>query len=146
MVHALEQIHRLLTPSGVLIDIHPHPEPEAVAVLQAGNAVFSEPMDEAESEDVLAAEHALNEVVRRGLFVTDRAEEFEFITHASSADELRDFWTEVMAFDDRPADAAELEREQRIYARLELARQAAGDGATVAMMERCQMTRLTPVG
>lgn len=145
MVHALREIHRLLRPAGILIDIHPHPEPEQVALLRSGRAIYAEPMDEFESEDVLAAERALAEVVRLGIFDRERAEEFEFITHADSVRELRDCWDEVMAFDDQPPDEAVLEYEDAIYTRLDQQLRAAGDGAAVAMLERCQISRLRPL-
>lgn len=145
MVHALREIHRLLRPAGILIDIHPHPEPEQAAVLHSGQAMHTEAMDEFESEDVKVAERALAEVVRSGVFVRERTEEFEFITHADSAQELHDCWDEVMAFDCENVDDAVLEREAQIFARLDQRRHAAGEGATVAMLERCRITRLRPV-
>lgn len=145
MVHALEQIHYLVSPAGVLIDIHPFPEGAVVTALQGGRVLFSEREREADEEDVLAADWALGEVLRRGSYIRDRAEEFEFGTHAASVLELRKFWEEVNAFDDEPREAAQLAREERIYGRIEAIMQFADAGATVAMLERCRIARLRPV-
>src|SRR5919204_397683 len=43
MVHALEEIHRLLRPAGTLIEIHPAIGSPFVEVRSGGNVAFSEP-------------------------------------------------------------------------------------------------------
>ena len=43
MVHALEEIQRLLRPGGSLIDIHPFPEVPLIEVYQGGRVLFAEP-------------------------------------------------------------------------------------------------------
>lgn len=146
MVHALEHIHRLLKPDGLLIDIHPLPEGALVTAYHGGSVIFSEREHDDESEDVLAAERALKEVLRRGLYVRERDEQFEFLTHASSVAELRDFLEEASAFDDEPPEPAQLAREEQIYARVEQAMREAGANATVALVERSRMARLRPLG
>jgi hypothetical protein len=90
MVHALEKIHDLLQPTGILIDIHPFPEPPSLLVRVAD--VIHEAGWVRESDDYLAyeqADRALTEVIERGLFMLERRAQFRFTTHAPSLDDLR---------------------------------------------------------
>lgn len=142
MVHALEEIHRLLRPSGTLIDIHPIRD--TLEVHQSGEVLFSEPTPSS-FEDVRQAEEALAQVVGRGLFVVDRSGEFDFLTYGSSAAELRDFWARANAYDTRPHDATEVAREAELYARAAETMQAAGGGTEIASHEKARITCLRPV-
>jgi SAM-dependent methyltransferase len=91
MVPALEEAHRLLGPSGTLIDIHPVFGTARVEVHCAGQVVFAEPASASPDEGVLQADEALAHVVARGLFVSERHREFDFRVYGSSGDELGDF-------------------------------------------------------
>ena len=42
MVHALTEIHRMLVPTGCLIDIHPFAEPYLIEVQKDGKVIFAE--------------------------------------------------------------------------------------------------------
>jgi SAM-dependent methyltransferase len=97
MVPALEEAHRLLGPSGTLIDIHPVSGTAQVEVHCAGQVVFAEPASACADEGELHADEALAHVVARGLFVSDRHMEFDFRVYGSSGDELRDFLAEADA-------------------------------------------------
>lgn len=138
MVHALEEIHRLLAPDGRLLDIHPFAEPPLVEIHQAGRITFSEPAPDYPVADVQNAEKALAHVVRKGLFAVEREGAFHFRTYASSVAELTDFlagqggWTEEKA----------TERERAMATHVEQRLAAAGEGAEVALHERVQMTLL----
>ena len=55
MVHALEEIHRLLKPDGMLINIHPVPEGYFIKVIQGDRTLFAERKRETCSEDVIHA-------------------------------------------------------------------------------------------
>jgi SAM-dependent methyltransferase len=145
MVHALEEIHRLLKPGGILIDIHPVPEGYFIKALQGDRILFAERRREPCSEDVLHAEDALAECVERNLFAVDRRAEFDFLTYASSVRELRDYWEELNAFEDEPKDEAIITREEDLYAQVEEIMQASGAGAEVAIHERVRIARLRPV-
>jgi hypothetical protein len=95
MVHALEHIRSLLKPGGVLIDIHPNGQPPPV-VVRCGDVVqtvgtIHEDDDFVEYEQANAA---LNDVLGRGLYTCERAEEFAFVTHTASIDELRGYLAE----------------------------------------------------
>jgi hypothetical protein len=90
MVHALEKIHDLLSPTGVLVDIHPSAEPPSILVRVAGaihEAGWLRETDEyIEYEQ---ADQALAQVIERGLFRLERRGVFRFTTHAPSLEDLR---------------------------------------------------------
>ncbi len=144
MVHALEQIRRLLRPDGILVDIHPVPEGPTIEAYQGDRLLFSERKRETCSERGLHAENALAQVVRRGLFIVERRMEFDFQTYASSVHELRAYWGERNAYDDYPKDEAMVAREEVLYAQVEEILQASGAGAEVAIHERARIARLRP--
>ena len=146
MVHALEEIHRLLRPDGSLIDIHPILEAPLIEVFQGGKVLFAEPIPVRDYEDYRQAEDALAQIVLRRLFVIVHSGEFDFLTYGSSVAELRDFVAEANAYDDRPKDAAVATREAELAARVEEIMQAAGEGAEVAYHERGRIARLTRLG
>jgi len=88
MVDALHRAHRLVEPSGWVIDIHPAASDAAVEVgairtgrVDAGDA----PVRHA------AAARALATVVAAGLFAIDRTHHFSFYTYGDSVEELRDY-------------------------------------------------------
>ena len=145
MVHALEEIRRLLKPGGKLIDIHPIPEGFFIKALQRGRILFAERKRETCSDDVLRAEDALAESIVRNLFAVDRRAEFDFLTYAPSVRELRVYWEELNAYDDDPTDETIIAREEELYAQVEQILQASGAGAEVAIHERARIARLRPV-
>ena len=83
MVHALEKVHSLLAPGGILIDIHPFYEAPAIEV-HIDARVTQEGMVQEDTDFVefLQADQALAEVVRQGWFALERAGQFTFLTHA----------------------------------------------------------------
>jgi hypothetical protein len=145
MVHALEEIRRLLKPSGVLIDIHPIPEGYIIMAVQRGRILFAERKLEHCSEDVLCAEEALAESIERNLFAVDRHAEFDFLTYAPSVRELRAYWDELNAYEGDPKDEATIARVEKLYAQVEQIMQETGAGAEVAIHERARIARLRPV-
>jgi len=135
MVHALEEIHRLLKPDGYLIEIHPILETPLVKVFDGSTILFVGPYPGYDyEEDLRQAENALQQIVQRQLFVIERISEFDFLTYGSSIAELQDFWGE-------PAEA----REAELYAQVEKFMQAARNGAKVALHERARISRLMPM-
>jgi hypothetical protein len=93
MVHALEELHRLLRPAGTLIEIHPALEFPFLEVSSNGEVSFSEEDPGFDYEDDSRhAEEAVAVVVGRGVFALDESRRFELRTHASSMEELRDHW------------------------------------------------------
>ena len=145
MVHALEEIHRLLKPGGVLIDIHPIPEGYTIKALERGRILFAKRKRETCSESVLCAEEALAESVERNLFAVDRRAEFDFLTYAPSVRELRAYWDELNAYEDDAKDEATEARVEKLYSQVEQIMQKTGAGAEVAIHERARIARLRPV-
>ena len=144
MVHALEEVQRLLKSDGCLIDIQPLIEAPLLKVYQGSTVIFVEPDPSYDyEEDLRPANAALTQVIQRGLFVIEERSEFDFLTHGSSAQELLDFWGKAGADDDISEDPAE-QRIKGVYARVEEIRQAAGQGAEVALHERARILRLKP--
>jgi len=145
MVHALEEIQRLLKPDGCLIDIHPVREARLIKVHQGGNVLFVEADPGYDYEEGLQqAEDALAQVVQRGLFVIERNSEFELPVYGSSVPELQEFFEERDAYEDSPMDEAVEARVTELYGRVEDIMQAAGGGTEVAYHERARITRLNP--
>ena len=145
MVHALEEIQRMLAPGGCLIDIHPVIEAPLIEVYQRRNVVFvvSDPGYDYE-EGLRQAEDALAQIVQRGLFVIEGSSEFDLITSASSVPELRDYWAKYGAYIEEPKDAAVEARMAETFARVEEAMRRTGEGAEVATHEKARITRLNP--
>lgn len=146
MVHALEEIRRLLRPDGSLIDIHPVLEAPLIKVYQGDRVLFAEPYpgyDDYEV-DLRQAEDALAQIVKRRLFVIERNGDFDFLTYGSSVAELRDFWVKSEAYDDSPTDDVVAAQEAELFARVEEIMQSAGQGAEVADHERARIARLRP--
>src|SRR5215211_4645155 len=107
MVHALEEIHRLLRPAGTLIEIHPALEVPFVEIRSNGEPVFSELDPGYDYEDDLRhAEAAVATVVSRGVFVPEARRRFELRTHAASVDELRQHWDVYGAYDPEEKEEA----------------------------------------
>jgi SAM-dependent methyltransferase len=92
MVHALEEIHRLLKPAGTLIEIHPSVDaPPFVEVRSNGRLSFAEgdPVFDYE-DDLRQADAAVATVLDRSVFVLDDRRGFQLRTYAASVKELRD--------------------------------------------------------
>jgi hypothetical protein len=145
MVHALEQIHRLLQPDGTLIDIRPHPEPSILKVLDGDQILFAEPKRETDHEGVLDSDRAMDEVLEREMFVVEREREFQFTSYGSSAPEIREFWDRYNDYEAEPTQGSKLAFEDRVYARAEEIRKEANTSAEVAIHERVNIARLKPV-
>ncbi len=144
MVHALEEIRRLLRPGGSLIDIHPVPEAPRIEVYQGSRTLFAEPSPDHTDEDYRQADEALAQVIQRRLFVVEGSIEFDFLVYGSSVVELRDFMAEANAYDERLKDEAVTAREAELATRVDEIMGAAGEGAEVAYHERGRIARLRP--
>jgi hypothetical protein len=146
MVHALEEIKRLLRRDACLIDIHPVREAPIIEVRMADQVFFTEPSASYDYDDDLQhAEDALASAIEQALFFLDRSHEFEFVTIASSVVELRDFFAVSGAYDQDPLDEATESRVQELYARVDEVMRTSGENARVVHLERARMSRLDPV-
>jgi len=147
MVHALEEIHRLLKPAGTLIELHPAVDaPPLVEVWSDGKLTFQEkdPVFDYE-EDLRQAEAAVATVIDRGLFVLDERRRFELRTYAASVKEMRDHWAFVGAYDPEEPEEMLLRRRDEMYARARGALERS-PGAEIVYVEPAAMSRLVPVG
>ena len=144
MVHALEEIHRLLRRAGTLIEIHPALESPLLEVSSNGEASFSEVDPGFDYEDdSRRAEDAVAAVVVRGVYILDESRRFELRTHASSMEELQQHWAVADAYDLEEKDAALARRQDEMY------RRARGflersPGAELLYVEPATISRLTP--
>ena len=145
MIPALEETHRLLGPSGTLIDIHPVPGTAEVEVHSAGQVVFAEPASASADEGELHADEALAQAVARGLFVSERHTEFDFRIYGSSGRELRDFLAEADAHSNQAGEEASDAFKSELFARVDRIIAGKAGAAEVAYHERAQVTRLRPV-
>jgi hypothetical protein len=110
MVHALSEVWRILAADGVLLDIRPY-LPFGPLELVAGNEVrILGRLDEAEFDPGdPAADNAVAEVMRRGLFALQRTGSFHSSSYWDSVAELREYlkdWTDVARLPRRLAGEA----------------------------------------
>jgi hypothetical protein len=95
MVHALEKISQLLKSDGILLDIHPTNEPAAMAVRLREQLIPAGWLTE--SDDYVEyewADEALQRMVDDRHFALERVGTFEFVWHADTLNELRDYLAE----------------------------------------------------
>jgi len=138
MVHALEKIHGLVEPGGILLDIHPTPEPPRLEVRLGARTILAgwlkETDDYVEYED---ADAALASAIARGLFAVERQGRFSFVTYADSFAELREYlaeeWKDAV-IDDLTA------------ARIEDLLSAPERDKEVILRESIRIARMKPVG
>ena len=147
MVHALEEIHRLLRPTGVLIDIHAVAEPSPLEIHQGaridlvGSVSVQQWCTDYEQADI-----ALAEIVRRGLFAVERERLFDSPKHYDTVAELRAKLMEDLdryARDTQSVDEAAPDAEA-LAARAEELMRAAASGAELVLSERVHISRLRP--
>jgi hypothetical protein len=145
MVHALEQIHRLLKPSGTLIEIHPSvDEPPLVEVRSTGQLSFSEDDPGFDyKDDLVQAEAAVSTVLDHGVFVLEDRRRFELRTYAASVEELRSYWAVYDAYDPEEKDPALARRQDDMYGRAGEALERS-PGAELVYVEPATMSRLMP--
>jgi SAM-dependent methyltransferase len=145
MVHALEEIHRLLRPEGVLIDIHPAREAPLLEVHAHGRIVVTETYPRAHGDDLVHADEALAEIVRRGVFALEAVRAFEFMTYASSVAELRAFFEAAGAYDTNPIDNQVAARRDAMYGRVEEVRRRTSERAEIGFREPARISRVVPI-
>ena len=147
MVHALEEIHRLLKPTGTLIDIHPVAESAPMEIHQGRKIapVGHLPVPQG-CTDYQQADHALTEIVLRRLFAVERESVFDSVTHDASVAEMRACLKESIdkfARDPQSADDA-VPQVVALAERAEELMQAAVSEAELIVRERTHSSRLRP--
>ena len=79
MVHALQECWRVLEPEGLLIDLRPfHSNPELEVITADRIFVPGHVDDRGGAPDDIAADEAIAEVVRRGLFTLTKQDLFKY--------------------------------------------------------------------
>jgi hypothetical protein len=137
MVHALEKVHSLLEAGGILIDIHPTGEPPAFEVRIDGHVTRAGWLQETDDfVEYIQADDALANVIRRGLFVVERAGRFTFLSHAPNIFELRNYL--LVEYSDAIVDEETVRRVEELYA-------APGRDKEVVLRENVHIARLRPV-
>jgi hypothetical protein len=90
MVNALRETHRVLTSSGVLIDVRPVIAAIVVEVIIAAQAVWAKTVDTYSApDDVAAADAAVQHALSREWLVFETNLAFDFEIYCDSAPELR---------------------------------------------------------
>jgi hypothetical protein len=96
MVHALEEIRRLLVPDGILIDLRPLADNwrvEVVSLREVKRTGRVEDLPEQTNGD-LAANTAMQEVEKRGWFKREQDELFAFVYSWDTPSEMEEFVNE----------------------------------------------------
>ena len=105
MVHALEQIHFLLKPDGVLIDIHPIGEPPPIEVRLGADIHTVGWVREADDYcEYVAATEALKTAVSRHLYTWQKQGTFTYTVYTDTILDLCEYlaetWTDAIIDND----------------------------------------------
>jgi len=148
MVHALEEIHRLLKPNGFLIDIHPIAEHSQIEIHQNGK------IDRVGTlvvhqwcVDFEEADKALAEIIRRGVFAVVEKGSFDTLTYYDTASEMGTALKESIhkyVREGEPVDE-EVSQVETLAVQAEKLLKAAGSGAELVLRERDHIGRLRPI-
>ena len=147
MVHALEEIHRLLKPAGTLIDIHPVAVSSPIEIHQGGKIDLVGQLTVRQwCTDFQQADNALAEIARRGIFAVERADVFDSLIYYDSAAEMRVALKESIEYFDRGDQSTDEEAQQvdRLAARAEELMLDAVSGAELIAHEPTHISRLRP--
>lgn len=88
MVDALRRVQRMVTPTGLVVDVHPTEVPAALYV--DGRSVGDLDADDAPMRHA-AADAAIPAAIDEGLFRKIASTEFVFFTYGDTIEELRDY-------------------------------------------------------
>ncbi len=90
MVHALEESRRVLTHNGRLIDIRPLSSYPPVEVITSNGARLAGRADDSLGiPDDQAANNAIADAVRQGIFFKDAEEQFEFFYYWDTVEQMQ---------------------------------------------------------
>ena len=110
MVHALEEVWRTLTPGGIVLDVRPYLPFGPLELVDQGGVEVLGRLDEAEFDPGdPAADDALAEVMRRGLYSLTQTGSFHYASYWDSVGDMRDYlrdWCDVARLPRRLAGEA----------------------------------------
>lgn len=142
MVHALEEINRLLRPVGTLIEIHPVTG-GWIEVMSDSATVFAESDPGFDPDDELRpTENAVRTVLDRGMFALDADREFDLRVYSSSIRELHDYLSMVGGYDETPTSPKIMHLWEELYQRAEQAMDLVTAEAQVVYGERARISRI----
>lgn len=147
MVHALEEIRRLLKPTGVLIDIHPVAEAPVVEIHQGGKIELVDLLLVRQwISDYQQADNALAKIVQRDLFAVERENVFDSLTHYTTLAEMHTDLKEAIDKYARDAQSASeaMPSVEALAARAEELMADAVSGTELILRERAHISRLKP--
>ena len=148
MVHALEVIHRLLKPSGFLIDIHPVAEHSSIEKHQNGKIDLVGHLKVHQwCVDFEQADEALNEIVQNGKFTVEQKSLFDTLTYYDSAAEMGTSLKEsIQKYTrvDEPVEE-EVQHVEALASRADALMSAAAEGAELVLREKDHISRLKPI-
>lgn len=137
MVHALEIVHDLLIPGGILLDIHPAGDPPSIDLIHDQQRTRVGYLLETDGfVEYFQASAALSEVQQRGLFRLESQASFEFAAYAPTIDDLH-------AYLDENWSDAQLAPEVIAWCR-QLAGKLPPGQSQVVMREHVHISRLRP--
>lgn len=92
MVHALNSIHRVLAPEGLLLDIHPTDEPAGIYLRRGRAQRFIAWLEETDGyQEYRQADRAVAQAVTDGFYRLERSSFFWFTIYAAGLPELERF-------------------------------------------------------
>jgi len=148
MVHALEEIHRLLKPDGKLIDIHPVSEHSSIELHQNGKVDLVGHLKVHQwCIDFAEADKALEEIIRHGTFTVEQKEMFDTLTYYDSATQMgMALKQSILKYirEGEPVDE-EILHVEMVAIQAEEALQKSGSRAKLVMRERDHISRLKPM-
>jgi len=148
MVHALEIVHRLLSPSGFLIDIHPVAEHSAIELHHNGKIDQVGDLKVYQwCEDFGQADEALAEIVRRGTFTVEQKAVYVTLTYYDSPAEMGSSFKESILKFARADESVEEEVQQveELTSRVEELLSIATNETKLALREKDHISRLKPM-
>ena len=137
MVHALKQVHRILHPDGLLINIQPLPIPHAIEVHSVESVTKAGWLtDQTDYASERASFNALAQLVAEGDFELVDEQEFNFNVYAANLSEMQAWLAEWWGAAVLPQSA--IQRVKEIY-------QAAAPSARIVLIEPVRITKLRAV-
>ena len=147
MVHALEEVRRLLKFTGVMIDMHPVAESLPIEIQQGEKIDLAGRLSVIQwITDYQQADIALAEIRQRGIFVVEREGMFDAPSYYDSVEEMSAHLKQSIEKYARDAEwaAKDIAQEDALAAHAAELMQAAGSGAEVVVHERIHISRWRP--